>query len=80
MKIRSLKNADELETANGRMKIADILKKRGVPVYLTLHTRVFVTENEVIAGYFCFGFFGVSTQFYAMQNENARIFNLNQIN
>lgn len=80
LKIRSLKNADELETANGRMKIADILKKRGVPEYLTLHTRVFVTENEVIAGYFCFGFFGVSTQFYARQNENARIFNLSQIN
>lgn len=80
LKIRSLKNADELEMANGRMKIADILKKRGVPEYLTLHTRVFVTENEVIAGYFCFGFFGVSTQFYAMQNENAKIFNLSQIN
>ena len=80
LKIRSMKNADELETTNGRMKIADILKKRGVPEYLTLHTRVFVTENEVIAGYFCFGFFGVSTQFYAMQNENARIFNLSQIN
>ena len=80
LKIRSLKNADELETANGRMKIADILKKRGVPEYLTLHTRVFVTENEVIAGYFCFGFFGVSTQFYARQNENAKIFNLSQVN
>ena len=80
LKIRSLKIADELEMVNGRMKIADILKKRGVPEYLVLHTKVFVTENDVIAGYFCVGFFGVSTQFYAMQNENARIFNLSQIN
>ena len=80
LKIRSLKIADELEMVNGRMKIADILKKRGVPEYLVLHTKVFVTENDVIAGYFCVGFFGVSTQFYVKQNENARIFNLSQIN
>ena len=80
LKIRSLKIADELEMVNGRMKIADILKKRGVPEYLVLHTKVFVTENDVIAGYFCVGFFGVSSQFYVKQNENARIFNLSQIN
>ena len=79
-KVRCMKIADELETANGKMKIADILKKRGIPEYLTLHAKVFVTENETIAGYFCFGFFGVSTQFYVRQNENAKIFNLSQVN
>ena len=79
-KVRCMKIADELDTPNGKMKIADILKKRGVPEYLTLHTKVFVTENDIIAGYFCFGFFGVSTQFYVRQNENARILNLSLVN
>ncbi len=76
LNIRTVHLDDELDTPNGRKKIVNLLKKHGIPDELTCHAKVFCCDNDFVAGYFCFGFFGVSTRFYVEQNENAKIFYL----
>lgn len=77
LEIRTISSNDEIDTPNGRKRIVDILKKRGVPEHIAQSAKVMYCMNGQTAGYFCFGFFGVSRQFYAVQNEDAQIFYLN---
>ncbi|MCH5150952.1 MAG: tRNA lysidine(34) synthetase TilS [Spirochaetales bacterium] len=79
LEMRTISGNDEIDTPNGRKNIADILKKRGVPETVARSAKVFHCGSGQVAGYFCFGFFGVSQHFYAKQNETAHIFYLNRL-
>lgn len=74
LEIRTVSCNDEIDTPNGRNKVADILKRRGVPENIVQLAKVFYCGDGQVAGYFCFGFFGVSQRFYVKQNEDAQIF------
>lgn len=75
LNMRTVLSGDELDTPNGRKKIINLLKKHGIPEELALQAKVFCCD-DFVAGYFCCGFFGVSTRFYVEQDENAKIFYL----
>lgn len=77
LEMRTISGNDGIDTPNGRKRIVDILKKRGVPQSIIQTAKVMHCMDGQVAGYFCFGFFGVSRQFYAAQNEDALIFSLN---
>lgn len=77
LEMRTISDNDEINTPKGREKVADILKKRGVPENIVRSAKVFYRSDGQAAGYFCFGFFGVSQQFYVGHDETAQIFCMN---
>lgn len=77
LEMRTISDNDEINTPKGREKVADILKKRGVPENIVRSAKVFYRSNGLVVGYFCFGFFGVSQQFYVGHDETAQIFCMN---
>ncbi len=77
LEMRTISDNDEINTPKGREKVADILKKRGVPENIVRSAKVFYRSDGQVAGYFCFGFFGVSQQFYVGYDETAQIFCMN---
>lgn len=77
LEMRTISDNDEINTPKGREKVADILKKRGVPENIVRAATVFYRSDGQAAGYFCFGFFGVSQQFYVGHDETAQIFCMN---